>query len=61
MIVTICFTQIDPENPVLVAGDPERIHMESVDKDGGLVYSDNQLKTCESLATRLSIQPLRFI
>ncbi|KAG4077515.1 hypothetical protein HA402_002942 [Bradysia odoriphaga] len=53
--------RIDSEVPVLVAGDPERIHMEKVDKDGGVVYSENQLQTCDSLAERLSVQPLRFV
>ncbi|XP_037045184.1 uncharacterized oxidoreductase YjmC-like [Bradysia coprophila] len=54
-------SRIDSEVPVLVAGDPERIHMEKVDKEGGLVYTENQLQTCDSLAERLSIQPLRFV
>lgn len=53
--------RIDPERPVLVAGDPERIHMEKIDKEGGLIYTENQLKTCESLVKRLSVQPLQFI
>jgi len=54
-------SRIDPDVPVLVAGDPERIHMQKVDKEGGVVYTENQLRTCESLAERLSIQPLRFV
>lgn len=53
--------QIDPDVPVLVAGDPERIHMEKVNKEGGLVYSEDQLQTCESLSRRLNVQPLRFV
>jgi len=62
-MIDICrnMPRIDPDVPVLVAGDPERIHMEKIDREGGLVYTQNQLKTCESLAKRLNIQPLQFI
>ncbi|KAG5677242.1 hypothetical protein PVAND_007016 [Polypedilum vanderplanki] len=51
---------VDPSKPVLVAGDPEREHMEKVDKEGGVRYTPNQIKTCEELAKRLNIPPLKF-
>lgn len=31
----------DDEKPVLVAGDPERAHMEKCDKLGGIPYPEN--------------------
>ena len=33
--------QVDPEKPVLVAGDPERTHEVKVVSDGGIWYHDN--------------------
>lgn len=45
-----------------MAGDPERQHMEKVDKAGGVQYVKDQLETCERLAKRLkvtSLQPLK--
>lgn len=53
-------TPIDPNNPVLIAGDPERIHMSSVDKAGGVRYTENQIKTCNELSKRLGIDPIKF-
>ena len=51
---------MDPNNPVLIAGDPERIHMKKVDAEGGLNYHENQIKTCNELAVRLSVTPIKF-
>jgi len=45
----------------MVAGDPERAHMAQVDKDGGVRYHENQIRTCHSLAERLKIQTIRFV
>lgn len=33
--------QVDPEKPVLVAGDPERKHEAQVEADGGIWYHHN--------------------
>jgi hypothetical protein len=54
-------TPVDPEKPVLVAGDPERNHMKKVDQEGGVRYTPNQLKTCIDLSKRLNIAPIKFI
>lgn len=53
-------TPVDPNKPVLVAGDPERNHMRMVDEQGGVQYTPNQIKTCEELSKRLNIAPLKF-
>ncbi|XP_055625034.1 uncharacterized oxidoreductase YjmC [Toxorhynchites rutilus septentrionalis] len=51
----------DESKPVLVAGDPERNHMKKVDKDGGLAYHENQIKTCNQLSERLGVPPITFL
>ncbi|KAJ3649959.1 hypothetical protein Zmor_021672 [Zophobas morio] len=48
----------DPAKPVLVPGDPERLHMASVDEAGGVRYVQDQLDTCKSLAESLKVKPL---
>jgi LDH2 family malate/lactate/ureidoglycolate dehydrogenase len=54
-------TPVNPENPVLIAGDPERNHMKKVDSEGGVHYTENQIKTCAELSKRLGVSPIRFI
>uniref|UniRef100_A0A182TC41 Malate dehydrogenase n=1 Tax=Anopheles maculatus TaxID=74869 RepID=A0A182TC41_9DIPT len=51
----------DPNHPVLVAGDPERLHMAKVDQEGGLPYHVNQIKTCTELSQRLGVKPIEVI
>lgn len=51
----------DPEKPVLVPGDPERMHVEKVEEDGGIPYHSSQLNPSEALAKRLGVTPLRVI
>ncbi|XP_008195569.2 uncharacterized oxidoreductase YjmC [Tribolium castaneum] len=48
----------DPAKPVLVAGDPERLHMEDADRAGGVRYVEDQLNTCRELAKKLHVKPL---
>lgn len=38
------FKAEDEQDTVLVAGDPERRHMEMCDKKGGIPYHPNQIK-----------------
>lgn len=42
--------QADPSKPVLVAGDPERTHVEKVKKEGGITYHVNQIKDSVSMS-----------
>jgi LDH2 family malate/lactate/ureidoglycolate dehydrogenase len=49
----------DPDKPVLVAGDSERLHMKAVDEAGGIRYIQDQLDTCEKVAQDLNIRPLQ--
>ena len=32
--------QVDPDRPVLVAGDPEKFHESTVQEEGGIWYHD---------------------
>lgn len=49
------------EEPVLVAGDPERRHMEKVDKEGGIAYHPNQLKVSEEFAKHMDVRPMKLV
>ncbi|XP_074034221.1 uncharacterized oxidoreductase YjmC [Leptinotarsa decemlineata] len=49
---------VDPDKKVLVHGDPERMHMEKVHKDGGLKYVRNQHETNLRLAEEFKIKPM---
>lgn len=53
--------QADKERPVLVAGDPERIHMAKVDGEGGIRYHVNQIKNCDDLAKKFNVRPIGSI
>lgn len=53
-------TPVNPSNPVLIAGDPERNHMKKVDSEGGVHYTENQIKTCANLSARLDVAPIKF-
>lgn len=54
----MCTFQTDPSKPVLVAGDPEKQHMDAVDKAGGVRYLPNQMETCKKLSKLLKVKPL---
>ncbi|KRZ10462.1 Malate dehydrogenase, partial [Trichinella zimbabwensis] len=47
---------IDPEMPVLVAGDPERKHMKLCDDLGGIPYHPNQIQYMFDIAERFQLQ-----
>ena len=38
------YKKTDKDKPILVAGDPERLHMKKSDEDGAITYHINQLK-----------------
>ncbi|XP_076639932.1 putative oxidoreductase YjmC [Colletes latitarsis] len=46
---------------VMVAGDPERVAMEGVNKVGGITYHPNQLKDSKELAEQLNVEPLKLL
>lgn len=54
-------TPVDTANPILIAGDPERHHMKKVDEEGGVRYTENQIRTCRELSKRLGVSPIKFI
>ncbi|KYM87522.1 Malate dehydrogenase [Atta colombica] len=47
--------------PVLIAGDPEKQHMKKVDMEGGLTYHSNQLKILQEISKRIGVRPLKLI
>lgn len=51
----------DKDKPVLVAGDPERQHMENVDKDGGITYHKNLITSMNELAEELKVTPMKLL
>lgn len=46
------------EDNVLVAGDPERQHIEMVERCSGIPYHPNQIKFAEGLSAKLGVKPL---
>ncbi|XP_063593797.1 (2R)-3-sulfolactate dehydrogenase (NADP(+))-like [Penaeus indicus] len=46
------------QKPVLVAGDPERLHMRKVEQEGGITYHINQINNLWKLAKYLGVTPL---
>lgn len=51
----------DPSKPVLVAGDPERTHVEKVKKEGGITYHVNQIKDSWKLGKALGVTPMKAL
>ena len=46
--------QVDPEKPVLVAGDPECKHEEQVASDGGIWYHNNLIGVLVSVTNNIN-------
>lgn len=49
------------EQPVMVAGDPEREHMSCCDCQGGIKFHVNQIKFANELAEKLNVKPMKLI
>lgn len=50
---------VDYENPVMVPGDPERVHTMMVADKGGIEYIKEELKWLQRLAEELGVEPLK--
>lgn len=49
----------DPNKKVMVAGDPERVHMQKVERDGGITYHINLITDSWKLAKYLGVTPMQ--
>lgn len=49
------------DQPVFVAGDPERRAMEKVDKDGGISYHPNQIRDSAEFAKIMDVEPMKLV
>lgn len=52
---------MDPEKPVLVAGDPERSHESKVKEEGGIWYHDNLIAAVVSASVTSSLCKLLLL
>ncbi|XP_014680662.1 PREDICTED: uncharacterized oxidoreductase YjmC-like [Priapulus caudatus] len=61
-LMNICRTSqpIEGETEVLVAGDPERKHMEKCKNQGGVDYHPNQIAHMYELAKQLDVAPMNI-
>ncbi|CAL4065663.1 unnamed protein product [Meganyctiphanes norvegica] len=50
---------VDPEKPVLVAGDPERSCEERIRREGGVTYLAQQMNESWKLAKLLGVEPMK--
>ena len=52
---------VNPENPVLVPGDPERQSRHHVDtvQNGAIFYTSNHIITYKNIAKELGVEPMR--
>jgi LDH2 family malate/lactate/ureidoglycolate dehydrogenase len=51
---------VEKDKPVLVAGDPEAIHMKKCDEANGISYHVNQITYAENLAKELNIPSPKY-
>ncbi|KAK2719847.1 hypothetical protein QYM36_005353 [Artemia franciscana] len=51
----------ESSKPVLVAGDPEKMHMDKVNRQGGITYLQNQIDASTALAEKLSVDAMKSL
>ena len=51
----------DPEKPILVPGDPERIALEQIKQKGAIFYTEDHIITYRNLAEKLKVQPMQHL
>lgn len=49
------------EEEIMVAGDPERKAMETVDRKGGIKYHENQIRNSEQFARQIGVTPMKLV
>lgn len=61
-LMGICRNQepVEKDKEVLVAGDPERIHMKMCDERGGIPYHPNQIQYAIDLSKKLNVAPMEI-
>uniref|UniRef100_A0A8W8IQ79 Malate dehydrogenase n=1 Tax=Magallana gigas TaxID=29159 RepID=A0A8W8IQ79_MAGGI len=50
---------LNPDNPVLIPGDPERGHAKLCTELGGIPYSQETFTNANDIAKRLGVEPLK--
>ena len=56
-LIQVIFIKVDENKPVLVAGDPEAIHMKKCDENKGISYHINQIKYAVIVFSFFKIDP----
>lgn len=50
---------LNPDKPVLVPGDPERLSIKHVENIGAIFYTEDHIRTYRELASELQVKPMQ--
>ncbi|CAG9821239.1 unnamed protein product [Phaedon cochleariae] len=50
----------DPKHPVMVPGDPEKLHMKIIEEQGGIIYPKSIMDVVEKLSKELCVQIIEY-